>query len=407
MAKRRSAGNIFRHNKNGKFYARFWATVDGERMRVCRALGTDSKAVAERKLARLLATENPTPEVAAQPETFREAARRIVEKQSIKSKGDRIRRLEQVAFPCFGDRSATDVKRIDVRHALEQAAALGWAANSVKHLRVDLSTIFQELVLDDLMPANPAQGVPIPPTAKRDKRERVRLSDDEFGRLLTSEYLEAELCVMCAIARMCGGLRTSDLHELRWERIDWRANTMTVVRPKTGAESPFQIPAELRQYLLAWHYLEDGPREGYLFPVRRGPRKGQRRQGKISYAQKLRDALWAAGVRRAERREDCPLQTDNGRTRATDMHSLRRAWTDAASAAGVNAQTAMRLTGHSNLATHERYLSRSEILSVPAGMIPTGLPSLDIDFHDPAAFLEPPWRLELQTYGLRNRCSTN
>jgi hypothetical protein len=95
--------------------------------------------------------------------------------------------------------------------------------------------------------------------------------------------------------------------------------------------------------------------------VRRGRRKGQRREGKVSYAAELRDVLWTAGVRR----EDCPLQVDTAKTRRVDMHSLRRAWTDAAGQAGVNAQTSMRLTGHSNIETHQRYLSRSEILSVP------------------------------------------
>jgi hypothetical protein len=38
--------------------ARLTVEIDGERVRVCRALGTDNKAVARRKLARLLESED-------------------------------------------------------------------------------------------------------------------------------------------------------------------------------------------------------------------------------------------------------------------------------------------------------------------------------------------------------------
>lgn len=52
------------------WYARLTVLVDGERVRVSRALDTDSKAVARIKLARLLAAENPTPAEAARVVTF-------------------------------------------------------------------------------------------------------------------------------------------------------------------------------------------------------------------------------------------------------------------------------------------------------------------------------------------------
>ena len=40
-----------------RWYGRFWAVVDGERIRVCRALGANNKAVAKRKLQRLVNAE--------------------------------------------------------------------------------------------------------------------------------------------------------------------------------------------------------------------------------------------------------------------------------------------------------------------------------------------------------------
>ena len=41
------------------WYARFWTVVDGEEVRVSRPLGTENKAVARRKMARLMAGEDP------------------------------------------------------------------------------------------------------------------------------------------------------------------------------------------------------------------------------------------------------------------------------------------------------------------------------------------------------------
>ena len=55
------------------------SVVDGERVRVCRPLETDNKSVARIKLARLLGSEGAlSNDEAARPETFEEAAVRIV-----------------------------------------------------------------------------------------------------------------------------------------------------------------------------------------------------------------------------------------------------------------------------------------------------------------------------------------
>src|SRR5688500_7432697 len=85
--------------------ARFWTVVDGEKIRVQRDLETTNKAVARRKLARLLESENPTPAEAVRRETFAEAAKRIVEKQraeGLRTWKDRWRRLERFALPDLG-----------------------------------------------------------------------------------------------------------------------------------------------------------------------------------------------------------------------------------------------------------------------------------------------------------------
>jgi hypothetical protein len=68
--------------KSGEWVARFTATVDGERVRVWRPLGTDSKQAARRKLERLMAAGAPSVEEAKRIDTFEEAARASVKRQA-------------------------------------------------------------------------------------------------------------------------------------------------------------------------------------------------------------------------------------------------------------------------------------------------------------------------------------
>lgn len=66
--------------------ARFMAVVDGERVRVCRPFSTDNKAVARRKLARLLESHGSLSNAeVVRPDTFEEAAVRIIESQRSES----------------------------------------------------------------------------------------------------------------------------------------------------------------------------------------------------------------------------------------------------------------------------------------------------------------------------------
>src|SRR4051812_10327683 len=99
--KAKQEGQLFWRD-NGGWYGRWYATVEGERIRIARALGTDSKPVARRRLDRLIAQAEPQPTVEAvkREETFEEAARRIVERQrrEIATASDRLQRLRDYAF---------------------------------------------------------------------------------------------------------------------------------------------------------------------------------------------------------------------------------------------------------------------------------------------------------------------
>jgi hypothetical protein len=58
-------------------------------------------------------------------------------------------------------------------------------------------------------------------------------------------------------------------------------------------------------------------------------------------------------------------------TLPVDFHSWRRAFNQALADAGVNAQQAKGLAGHSSMAAHERYLRNSQkTLTVPVAALP-------------------------------------
>jgi site-specific recombinase XerD len=66
------------------------------------------------------------------------------------------------------------------------------------------------------------------------------------------------------------------------------------------------------------------------------------------------------------------LQSDTDQTLRAHVHSFRRAFATGLAVAGVNEQQAMRLAGHSNSATHKRYVKFGQraALVTPAAALP-------------------------------------
>src|SRR5690606_1140240 len=122
MPKAQSGQLIWREGLG--WYGRFYATVEGERVRVCRALGTDNKAVARRKLARLIAEGNVSREEAQRPESFEEAARRVLDQAKAAGMAtwkDRLHRLETYVFPTLGAMLPSAIRAAHVRSVPEAA----------------------------------------------------------------------------------------------------------------------------------------------------------------------------------------------------------------------------------------------------------------------------------------------
>lgn len=369
--------------------ARITTTVDGERVRVQHQLETTSRAAAQRKLERLLESEAPTAANAARVDTFEEAARRIVQQQAgegLASWKDRLARLQRYAFPTFGALPVTEVRPSHVREAVMQAFEAGKAKGTTQKLLVDCSTILGELWRDEVIGENPAARVRVPKGAPVNDRERVVLSDAEFEAFMSCPDVGAELHTMALASRTFGGMRTSDLHAWDWAHVDTQAWADAYIpRPKTKSKDRLALPAVLVPVLQAWWHAQGKPAAGPVFPVRKGKRAGERKRGKISYAKRLRAALWEAGIVRPlpgfheaegeeQRRALCLIQSGSDQYLPLDFHSFRRAYATGLARAGVNVQQAMRLAGHRNPTTHQRYVLHSEALSAPSAALPV-LPS--------------------------------
>jgi len=389
------------------YYARVWTTIDGERVRVMRALGTQSKPAAKAKLARMLAAEDGTTLDPKRAETFREAAQRVYDARiaeyytrrpgvaPAKGPRDELAQLTRYAFGVIGDLAVPDVKPNHINDALDHAKAKGLAKASAQHLRQRMSNVFAALVREGSVTSNPVAAASMPRFDAGVERERAVLTDAELQVYLAWEPKEdrnkgaaRELQTMACVSRMFGGVRTGDLLALRWEAFDTEHGGFTwgyAPRQKTRRPQLLEVPAMLRP-IIADHWERSGrPAEGLVFPVRRAgkrrDRTGEQRQG-ATFAARFRRDLQRAfeAATAAEPPIDAPkadtqrwreLFTDTDFTLRVDFHSWRRAFAQALADADVNAQTAQALTGHASLAAHARYLrSSGKLRALPSAALP-------------------------------------
>jgi hypothetical protein len=119
---RKPSGMLIR-NRQG-WSARYWATVDGVRLRVTKQLDTDNERVAKAKLKTILESENPGAFDGGTPETFEQAAQRVHEARvtaGIGAAGDELTRLRSFAFPERSARPSPSPRRTSTQRSTECA----------------------------------------------------------------------------------------------------------------------------------------------------------------------------------------------------------------------------------------------------------------------------------------------
>ncbi|HST56290.1 MAG TPA: tyrosine-type recombinase/integrase [Solirubrobacteraceae bacterium] len=401
MARKRTGQLIWR---KGWAYARVTTVINGEKVRPCKPLGTQNPVVARLKLQKLNAAENPASEDAKRPETFAEAAERIYAQRvaevadplQARSPQQEIAQLRRYALPIVGQMAVTAVSPApaDINTVLDAAKRQGLSRQSVQHLKQRLSNVFAALQREPGGRSdNPVDKATMPKFQETVTKERAVLSDEELVIYLEWEHADdryrgavLERQTMACVARMFGGLRTSDLHALKWEGFDVDQGGFAwgwAPRKKTKRPQLLEVPEMLRAILQAWWDQAGRPRQGVVFPVRRAGRRGNRvgqGRGKASHARALRRDLQRAFAASIERDGNAPrkgsqrwreLFEETDYTLPIDFHSWRRAYAQALADADVNAQQAAALAGHADLGAHARYLRNAgKMRTLPDAAVP-------------------------------------
>ena len=296
--------------------------------------------------------------------------------------------LRDYVLPVIGHLRLDAVRGADVRHVLDLAVGEDLAPESVKKIRGCMSRLFREAEREEKIQKNPVTLVEAPRQRVVTKSRTVP-TDGELATMLGSVAVkDNEVKVAAALARVVGGMRTGDLLSLQWQSLDLVDFAVCMIpRNKTGQPVSFEIHVTMRPLLRSWHASQGSPDAGPVFPAQRGDNAGGFKATRgNSFAKRLRRAFWLAGVVRlppvvetddkgkttTKPNPADALYFETSYTYPLDFHSTRRAFATALADSGVNVQTAMRLAGHHDAATHGRYVAMSaESKRLPEGAAPS------------------------------------
>jgi integrase len=352
------------------------------------------RALAKRLMRRLIAQRAGAPAAPAAPSTVDDFALAWIEARvdrGIPAARNELRLWKRIWSPAIGRLALQAVQTSHFAGVYERLTdgtltkldGTAYSRESLTHIRAVAIRVFKAAWKAELVPESKAAKVDLP-EVEDVKKPRVILSDAEIGALVACPRVDPEIKVLALFARTVAGLRTGDLNRAVWEGFSPGFETYTFVRRKTRKRRPHPethaVPEAVRPYLVDWHHEHGSPMAGPVFPVRRGARAGKMKAAsKQSYASRLRRALRLAGLTRPE------LYTETPTTLPVDFHSCRRAYATALARAGVNAQEAQLLTGHSDGKVHARYVDGLAVRALPAAAVPVIPAAASLSKgHDPA-----------------------
>jgi integrase len=384
------------------YWVRLTVTIDGERVRKWFALDTHDKSVAKLKASRMakqagqgVLNVHAAASEGKRVETYQEAAARVRTQRELEGrKAVSDERIHDTLYLCpvFGEMPVTAIRPAHIRDALEAARETGKSQKTLANIRGSASIVFEELWRSEVIEENPVKRAPFV-RAQVDRRERAVLTDEELVVYLGWRHPDerfdvfvAQRQTMSLVSRLLGGARVGDLHSITWQSFDLEDFAFGwVPRNKTERPQRMHIDPVLRPYLAAWHQRMGSPREGLVFPRLIGAGAGELGKPGSSYAEELRrdlkramgletcvDGRWVVTVDEADytprQRE---LYTETRYTKPVDFHSWRRAFNQALADAGLNAQQAAALAGHSSLEVHSKYLrNTAKAATLPQSAVP-------------------------------------
>lgn len=157
------------------------------------------------------------------------------------------------------------------------------------------------------------------------------------------------------------GARLSDVANMRWQSIDFDADTICFTPSKTGREITLPLHPNLKKALELPKIRGIG--KAFLFPSLAGKGTG----GAHGLSGRFTSIMERAGIEGKIMRV-----VENGRgVSSLSFHSLRHSFTSALANAGIAEEVRMKLTGHSTRDVHAGYshhemeLLRSAIATLP------------------------------------------
>ena len=186
--------------------------------------------------------------------------------------------------------------------------------------------------------------------ARDDKKRKQRASANRWRKQRGRELLPAigrfaDVLTPAVIVSLETGLRRGELFGLGWHSVDLgeKAKTLRVegTTAKTYETRDIPLNDTANKTLRDWWLQCGQPKAGYVFTLD-GKRLGSLKKG---YYAVLPDA----GIKRI-----------NAKGERVNWHSLRHTFGSLLGAANVDPTTLMKLMGHANLATTQRYLHTDE-----------------------------------------------
>jgi len=169
---------------------------------------------------------------------------------------------EQSLVEYFGaDRPVTKITTAEAEDFKQWLIGKGLAKYTVRKRLQVAKMFFTAMVQRDMIPKNPFNGVQV--AAVVDESRNVFVSSEDTKQVM-QWCPDAEWRAIVALCRY-GGLRCpSEVLSLRWDGINWAANKITIISPKTahhpdGGQRVIPLFPELVQPLTdAWEAAPDG-----------------------------------------------------------------------------------------------------------------------------------------------------
>lgn len=175
-----------------------------------------------------------------------------------KSWADEQQRFRDYLQPGLGKRRLSLISRQDIAKVLADADKAGKAGSTVNHIRALASVIFKKAIEWGLLEANPATGLPMRKTVKRDRF----LQGSELPKFFEALERESNATMRDYILlALLTGARRSNLLAMRWADINLTERTWRIPVTKNGDPQNVVLSAE------AVAVLESRQREGeWVFP---------------------------------------------------------------------------------------------------------------------------------------------